>query len=277
MSLNSSSVTNDLLDYDSSSVIRYISIIFSALKVILLFILSTLVLYVGYQQWRKQRSFKTASHSDIFTYHVIVMEFIGILGCICSISSSYVNQTIASIASFITFYGETLFHVLTCVERYLAVVHPVIYMGLRKSQGIRIRNISIGCIWLLCFVLTSLSFTLTNNSQSFLLLCILALSIIIISFCSFSVFCVLIRPGPGEGGRENVQSDQSKQRAFQTFTVVTCTVWLSFAGLLVSNAVYWSPQVSETVRSAVGVGAYMFYLPSCSVLPLLYLHRAGKL
>lgn len=55
----------------------------------------------------------------------------------------------------------------------------------------------------------------------------------------------------GEGGRENMQSHQSKQRAFQTFIVVTSTVWLSFAGLLVSNAVYWSPQVSDTVRSAV--------------------------
>lgn len=49
----------------------------------------------------------------------------------------------------------------------------------------------------------------------------------------------------GEGGRENMQSHQSKQRAFQTFIVVTSTVWLSFAGLLVSNVVYWSPQVSN--------------------------------
>ncbi|KAJ4926971.1 hypothetical protein JOQ06_014712 [Pogonophryne albipinna] len=64
-------------------------------------------------------------------------------------------------ADYIPSYGESLFHVLTCLERYLAVVRPIIYLRLRNVQGVRIRNISIG----------------------------------------LSVLCVLIRPGPGNGER----------------------------------------------------------------------------
>ncbi|TNN38146.1 hypothetical protein EYF80_051684 [Liparis tanakae] len=70
------------------------------------------VIYLGFQRWRQQRSGTTMSHSDVFTFHMVVVEL--------------------------------FFHTLTCVERYLAVVHPVTYLGLKKGKGIRLRNISIG-------------------------------------------------------------------------------------------------------------------------------------
>ncbi|KAK2899526.1 hypothetical protein Q8A73_012655 [Channa argus] len=142
-------------------------------NIFLLLPLSLHVLFLGLQRWWHQRSFATTSHSDILTYHSAAMELICVLG--------------------------TSIHILTCVERYLAIVHPVIYVGLRQSRGVRIRNVSIG----------------------------------------LSVLCVLIRPGPGNMGVNREQ-----------------------------NYIDWCVVVAS---------GNLVTLPSSSVLPLLFLHRAGKL
>ena len=106
----------------------------------------------------------------------------------------------------LTWYVKTFFHMLTCVERYLAVVHPVIYLSLRRERGIRIRNISFGCVWLLSFGASLISFdnVLVNMDVSLFIF-----SLFVISFCSLSVLCVLIRPGPVEqgGDREIVKAE----------------------------------------------------------------------
>ncbi|KAI9531410.1 hypothetical protein NQZ68_041621 [Dissostichus eleginoides] len=91
--------------------------------------------------------------------------------------------------------STALFHLLTCVERYLAVVHPITYLGLRQGGGVRIRNISIG----------------------------------------ISVLYVLKRPGPGEVGGNRKRVDQSKQRAFYTILSITGVILLRFGGNLISS------------------------------------------
>ncbi|KAI3376422.1 hypothetical protein L3Q82_016443 [Scortum barcoo] len=127
MSDNFSSPTNTTLLYECFDVhvIIFISGAFAITKFFLQLPLSIFILHLGHQRWRQQRSFKTTSHSDFFTLHMAALELISELG--------------------------SAFHILTCVERYLAVVHPVTYLGLKQSGGIRIRNISTGCVWLLCF------------------------------------------------------------------------------------------------------------------------------
>lgn len=175
------------------------------------------------------------------------------------------------------FYAEILFHLMTCVERYLAVIHPVIYLGLRKERGVRIRNASIGCVWLLCFGSTGVTILYLPNYPSILLYCLLVVSVAVVSFCSFSVLCVLIGPGPGEGGRGKEQVDQAKDRAFHIITAITVVLWLWFVGLLVCIALISSPQLGPSSTCLVLACTGCLQLPGTLVLPLLYLHRAGKL
>ncbi|KAL4007925.1 hypothetical protein ACER0C_001777 [Sarotherodon galilaeus] len=278
MSLNSTS--SYLLDYFCSyNSPKFIP--FYTVRIILLLTVSVLVFYVGHQRWRRQHTFKTASHSDIFTYHVAAMELIWVLGCFLIYYGTYTNhlvsETVGSHASRITYYGEIFFHLLTCVERYLAVVHPITYMSLRNARGVRIRNICIGCVWVLSLGMTCVKVLLPPNYKTVILFCILAPSIIIISFCSLSVLCVLIRPGPGEAGGKREMVDQSKLRAFYTITAITCAVWLWVVGFLVSSVLKESLLLSSTGKCSMLVYMVWFNLPSCLVLPLLYLHRAGKL
>ncbi|CAJ1048256.1 somatostatin receptor type 5-like [Xyrichtys novacula] len=144
---------NTSVSHDSSYVIHcpgifydiYMSTAIFITRALLLYPLCIFVLHLGYRQWRQQRSFATTSHSDIFTYHMVGLEMIFALGWIIYLSgefNSYWNLTVAGFhLTSIVIPGQIGFHVLTCVERYLAVVHPVLYLKLKQPSAIRIRNI----------------------------------------------------------------------------------------------------------------------------------------
>ncbi|KAI3375567.1 hypothetical protein L3Q82_003897 [Scortum barcoo] len=78
------------------------------------------------------------SHSDIFTYHLVAMEIIGVFGsiiCCCNLSRDHVDMLLVGLCLWsLTWYGEMFFHILTCVERYLAVIHPITYLSLRRRE-----------------------------------------------------------------------------------------------------------------------------------------------
>ncbi|KAG8005906.1 hypothetical protein GBF38_004961 [Nibea albiflora] len=238
-----------------------------------------LVLYLGYRRGRQQRPGSAAgmtSHSDIFTYNMMGLELISVLGCCFYCCGALTNvKVMISVGMYvfsITSPGQTLFHLLTCVERYLAVVHPITYLGLRQAGGVRIRNISIGCVWLFSLgspVLTKVC--LGSYAASVLL----GFSLLAVSFCSISVLSVLIRPRQREVGGKREQVDQTKLRAFYTIVAIMGALVLRFAGILFSHAVYSSILTEDSC--VVGLSLFWLTLPSSLVLPLLFLHRAGRL
>ncbi|KAK2899696.1 hypothetical protein Q8A73_012825 [Channa argus] len=151
MSINSSTFSNDsslpselycLIFKPSSSVFST----FTITNIFLLLPLSILVLYRGLQRWHHQHLSATAAatstHSNSFTYHLVSMELINVFGSILCCYGIYENDIQMLMMWFyffsITWYGETYFHILTCVEHYLAVVHPITYLTLRKERGIRL-------------------------------------------------------------------------------------------------------------------------------------------
>ncbi|KAK2899529.1 hypothetical protein Q8A73_012658 [Channa argus] len=207
MALNSSSSSlKNVYHCVNSSAANIVSISFIITHIFLLLPLSLIISYLGYQQWWRQRSFSTTSHSDIFTYHAAAMELIfavgGVLYC-CGLYTAFSDlMTVGFFATSIFFSGQISLHILTCIERYVAVVHPVNYMGLRQSGRVKL---------------------------------------------SLSVLYVLIRPRPGE------------------------------IGILVSVGLESSKLLSYEDGCILLMLGYWFSLPSSSVLPLLFLHRAGKL
>lgn len=248
----------------------------SIATILLLLPLCVFILYQGLRQWWTKRSTSSAvtlSHSDSFTYHVVVMELIAILGCILSCFGIYITHLktlLGHILLSFTWYGENFFLVLTCVEHYLAVVHPIIYVNLRKESVNRIRNINNGCIWLLTFALTCL----LTMEFVILDLCVLISFLVIVTFCNLSVLCVLIRPGPGEQGGNRERADQSKQRAFYAILAILGALVLKFVSALVWAVLFVSAGGSDCLIMA---WSCWLNLPSSLVLPLLFLHRAGKL
>ncbi|GLD68573.1 uncharacterized protein AKAME5_001988600 [Lates japonicus] len=146
MSVNSSS--SALLDFHCKDSGYFISVALLVTKVSLLLPLLIFILYIGHQRWQRQPSSAATSHSDIFTYHLAAIELVFMLAIALYFCGSFTGLLWMTKAGFyvsaLVIPGEICLHLLACVERYLAVVHPVTYMGLRQSAGVKIRNISIG-------------------------------------------------------------------------------------------------------------------------------------
>ncbi|KAK2863362.1 hypothetical protein Q5P01_002895 [Channa striata] len=260
----------------------FIVMAFVLTNILLFFPLFLLIFYLGLKQWGKRCTTSTAtkaSHADFFTYNVIILELISILGFSLYSFGAYAGDKTVELVGVsmcsITSPGQTLFHLLTCVERYLAVVHPITYQSLRRMEWVKIRNASSGCIWLFCagfigFSILVSSFGSITNS------CILVFALIVVSSCSFSVLNVLNHPGPGDASRHRGRVDPSKQRAFYTIMAIMVALLLRFVGVLLTNCMNASPVLTHT-KCVIGTSAIWFTAPCSLVLPLLFLQRAGKL
>ncbi len=264
------------LDYTSSS------IIFGAFSItnILFLPLYVFVLWTGFQR-RNQRfsAAGSASDSDVFVYHIVIVEIICELGWVLACCATFTCSPGVLIAGYclllLSYPGETFFQCLTCVERYLAVVHPITYMGLKRAGGVKVRNISIGCVWLLCFGLAGVLAWYFPEIPSVAFYIIFIITIFVICFCSFSVLFVLIRLGQWKVGGNRQQTDKSKQRAFYTVTAIMVTLGIRLCGILLFNVMLGLEEGIGSNECVVIMSGTWFCLPSSLVLPLLFLHRAG--
>lgn len=260
-------------------VIRPSSIVYSVffmLNGVILIPTCTWICYLGIQQWHQKRSISSASASvksntDVLTYHMVVIELLGSVGFIFCCYEVCCNVDIVIVGYYIwtfAWFGETFFHLLICLERYLAVVHPITYRSLRTERGIRIRNISIGIAWLLSIVGTIF---ITDTIIFIRLTSWVAFStLFVISFCTLSVLFILIRPGPGKQCGKRGRLDQSKKKALNTL--------ISILGVVLLRCLWniaWSC-LNETVVMnecfVMMIGAW-FNGPCTLVIPLLYLQK----
>lgn len=252
--------------------------LFSISYVLLVLPLSIRVTSVSLQhRWPKGSTSAAPriSHSDFFTYHLIFAEVIGAFGCILSIYGIHMfDMTALQVGVYLfslNWYAQDFFHTLTCMDRYLAVVHPISYFTLKKDRGTGIRNVSIACAWGLCLV--GLAFVLMDN-YIILDFCFLLLCFVVVSFCNISALCALIRPHPGAQGAGWENVDQSKKKAFYTIFIIMGVLVVRFViGLMWAVLFLWR-QDNNCLFMMVGP---FFNIPCSIVLPLLFLHRAGKL
>lgn len=249
---------------------------FTITSILILLLPFSLVLCLGLQQWWQQHSM---SHSDHITYHTVSMDMLSVFGCItmwCGMHTDIQQMKIVGLYLFCTnIMGQIVFHLLACVERYLAVVHPVTYRNLRKAKWIKIRKITIGCVWLIGFAMAGVIFVDGNGLLAYMFISAEVLVTFIISLFNLCILCVLIRPGPGKEVRGRQQVDQTKLRALHTMALILGVLLLRLSGNIITTSMY-SYTVGEPERCVVLLLGIWFTLPSSLVLPLLFLQRNGK-
>lgn len=241
---------------------------------LLLLPLFLLILSVGLEQ----RS--SLSHGDVFLFHAVLMNVHSFLGFSVFFFGGYVDDGPAMLAGLyvwtVTAGGQAVLHLLMCVERYFAVLRPVRYLEVRGPAGARLRNGSIGCVWLLCVGWAAVVFLSSRRVYLILDYILTAFHVLVVCFCSVSVLCVLKRPGPGEAAHRH-GPDRTKRRAFHTIVAVMGALALRFSWNLI-NGVMCSSGVLDAEQLCVFLMSDVWFdLPSNLLLPLLFLQHRHKL
>nr|XP_055035958.1 G-protein coupled receptor 35-like [Misgurnus anguillicaudatus] len=223
----------------------------------------------------------TRSESEIslefFNLNLSVCEIGNCLNCFLVALSMWFSslQKLSYFSRGLCITGRPLFQCLICVERYLAVVHPVTFL---KFKPLRYKVICCTAAWIIClgsclcclFILIVFAFdmfVLFYSVQFFLFLFIQL-------FCGLAVLKALKQSGPGERGREREEENHMKRRAFHLILIITVSTLIayvpsSFMGLFIVMIKQYTQELYLI--------ALVCFLLAGFVQPVLYLHRAGKL
>ncbi|XP_052393917.1 uracil nucleotide/cysteinyl leukotriene receptor-like [Carassius gibelio] len=170
--------------------------------------------------------------------------------------------------------GRPLFQCLICVERYLAVVHPVIFL---KYKPLRYRVIGCTLAWILilgscvCCMLTVASHYIVFMWFIFLQFLIF-LSIQL--FCLVAILRALKQSGPGERGRIRNEENDKIRRVIYLILVTTATIVIIYVPLALT-ALYTI--VTKVMIQDVWFPAVICYILAGFVQSVIYLNRTGKL
>nr|XP_055035896.1 G-protein coupled receptor 35-like [Misgurnus anguillicaudatus] len=214
--------------------------------------------------------------SEFFNLNLSVCEIGICLNCFFSLMVFWFSnlELVQLFTSGLVITGRPLFQCLICVERYLAVVHPVTFL---KFKPLRYRLMCCTAAWIIClgsclsvmFMFASLYFIYSVfYSVQFLLFLSIQL------FCGLAVLRALKQSGPGERGREREEENHMKRRAFHLILITTVNTVIIYLPKCVSGFIIIFLKMHISALLIIG---FLCYFVAGFVHPILFLRRAGKL
>lgn len=250
---------------------NHVYTVYSIMTFVLILPLLILVLYLGLQRWQ-QYSAEATTNADIFTFHLTIIEVVGIFGSIVSCTGIFkwnVTLLVSGMWIFnLTWYGETYFHTLICMECHLAVVYPIRYQRLRREWGITVRNVSLACTWLLSFA--GVVAMIFSEIFAIMDMVVCILSFVIMFYCSISVVYTLGKKSREKSGN-NDRGCQTKLKAYHIFLTIIVVILLRLSvGIIWSCFNLSKLHICNTIMFETWLS-----LPGRLVLPVHFLHRTG--
>lgn len=152
--------------------------------------------------------------TDVLTFNLQVNDFLFHLLTLPLIPGLYLYHHAAQYAWSFVFnimvIGRPLFQCCICVERYLAVKHPFTFL---RYRPLRYRAAILAMAWMAVILLSSMTASLCGTPEDWSIVIapfqctMLFLIFVVNSFCSLSIIKALIRPSPGDEGRERGRAD----------------------------------------------------------------------
>jgi len=239
--------------------------------------------------------FGVSTHSYVIwlivtgTAHGVLSDFfnfsLSLCGIIFSLNSLFIlitnwfrSPVLIAFTQFLAGQGVTgrpLFQCLMCVERYLAVVHPVTFL---KYKPLRYRAICYAAAWIItlgsCFFymivflwFPTYIYTLSYSTQYFIFFSVQLL-------CLVAVLRALKQSGPGERGREREEENHMKRRAFYLILITTVSLAITYVPFTITGLITILTATNFPILWSI---SYICFMLADLVQPVQYLHRTGKL
>ncbi len=181
------------------------------------------------------------------------------------------------IRMFLSGFNSTarFFQCLMCVERYLAVVHPVIFL---KYKPLRYKVACSTVTWIMIIACCVFSLEHVHPCDIRLYKCLYLVHFIMFLginlFCCLAVLRALKKPGPGDIGRHRDKENHIKRRAFFLILITSVTLVITYVPSSVTGFQYMLSIPASRVLESLSLTCFL--LPGF-VQPLLFIHRVGKL
>ncbi|XP_062860413.1 P2Y purinoceptor 6-like [Trichomycterus rosablanca] len=131
----------------------------------------------------------------------------------------------------LSYFGCPLLLTSMCVERYVAVSHPVLFMRLGRWEY---RAACSAIIWLLTLTMAAITFVYLLSNTALALSCIANVLFFIMVVCLLGIVWVLCKNGPGDGKPGEQNDSPIKKRALKNIIAVlvpSTIVYLPLLGL----------------------------------------------
>lgn len=211
----------------------------------------------------------------VHEFHLVIAELlVGLLEVVSNMMFLFGNsnnELIIVILADIMFISRNEFQSLICIDRYLAVVHPVLYL---RFKAMRYRMSFSGVVWIKNIGLTVIQ--LYSCGKHFVTITLHVLSFgwnfIINSFCCLRVLRALKHSSPGEGEKE--ESNTIKKRAFKIVLLFQVTTFLSNIPLI--SVFLFHSKMDDNMLCVWQPLGYCMMMWFGAVYPIVYLRKARK-
>ncbi|XP_056587653.1 C-C chemokine receptor type 8-like [Triplophysa dalaica] len=176
--------------------------------------------------------------SEFFNLNLSISETIYCLNCAVYVLSFAFPSLLPFCLFFVglSIAGRPLFQCLICVERYLAVVHPVTFLNYKP---LRYRASCCIVVWIMnlatCFFCRFLLCSPIFLQNTWLVSVQFIIFFSIQLFCCLAVLRALKQSGPGERGREREEENHMKRRAFPLILITTFSMVIMFVPYIVTG------------------------------------------
>lgn len=218
--------------------------------------------------WLIHKNKRDSSTSDIFIIHLAILDVFFCLIPPLELANIVYLTTSSTWYVLRFFYGikdsSPLFLSCICLDRYMAVVHPITFTELKDRQH---RTVLAIVVWLviLAYAAVKCVGNIVNFEKVFTGMILAAFAFMV--FCNIAILWALRQSGPGGDEMHPV-----KKRAFKMVLIILAIIVFNYFPpvALFPFQEYFSPDVFHCYIHYVAFGLMDF---SSSIQPMLYLSK----
>lgn len=227
----------------------------------------------SYVLWLICSGTRSGIEAEFFNLNLTVCEIIFCLTNLVLIFGIKLQEIIyfAYFSVTLPSVGRPLINCMICIERYLAVLHPVSFL---KFKPLRYRLPCSAVIWVMVLGFGCLFLLFTINMSTFISIYLSVFSVLL----SIKLFCCLVtvralkHPGPGTKGKDRKDANHIKKKAIVVILIIILSMLVQYSPLIFTGLLY-STLAEADLSLSISVLNFLIF---GYVSPILYIYRFRK-